>query len=140
MTLIPPNEVTQEDLNTWSSLTQQLAALKAQEMLLRMKIFRGKFPNPVEGTNTVPLAEGWVIKATYPIGRKPDLALLIARAQELREKGVPVDTLIKSVPEVVISEYRKITPEQRHLFDQILEIKPGSPQMEITLPKRASKA
>jgi hypothetical protein len=138
MTLIPPNEVTQEDLNEWSNLTQQLAALKSKEMLLRMKIFRGKFPNPVEGTNKVPLAAGWIIKATYPISRKPVLDLLIARAQELRENGVPVDSLIKSVPEVIIGEYRKLDDDKRHLFDQILEIKPGSPQLEITLPKRAT--
>jgi hypothetical protein len=138
MTAIPSNEVIQEDLNTWSTMTQQLSALKAQEMLLRMKIFKGMFPTPVEGTNKVPLSAGWILKATYPIGRKPQIDLLIARAAELREKGVPVDALIKSVPEVVIAQYRTLTDDQRHLFDQILEIKPGSPQLEITMPKRAT--
>ncbi|CAB4194449.1 hypothetical protein UFOVP1254_65 [uncultured Caudovirales phage] len=138
MTLIPPNEVTQADLDEWSNLTQQLAAIKAKEMLLRIKIFRAKFPNPVEGTNKFPLAAGWIIKATYPISRKPLVDLLIARAQELRNSGVPVDTLIKSTPELVVAEYRKLDDDKRHLFDQILEIKPGSPQLEITLPKRAT--
>lgn len=138
MTLIPPNEVTQADLDEWSNLTQQLAAIKAKEMLLRMKIFRAKFPNPVEGTNKFPLAAGWIIKATYPISRKPLVDLLVARAQLMRNLGIPVDALIKSVPELVTGEYRKLSDEQRHIFDQVLEIKPGSPQLEITLPKRAT--
>ena len=107
-------------------------------MLLRTKIFKGLFPNPVEGTNSVPLGtEGWQIKAKYPINRKPDVALLTARAQELREAGIPLDSVIRAVPELATGEYRKLTDEQRHLLDQVMEIKPGSPALEIVLPKRA---
>ncbi len=140
MTQIPANPVTQADLNEWSALHAQLSALKSAEMLLRMKIFKGLFDAPVEGTNTLPLGtEGWVIKAKYPINRKPDVALLVAKAQEMRELGIPVDSLIKSVPELVTTEYRKLSDEQRNVFDQILDIKPGSPALEIVLPKRAAK-
>ena len=140
MTAIPANAVTQADLDSWNQMQTQLAALKSAEMLLRIKIFKGLFPNPVEGTNSVPLGtEGWVIKAKYPITRKPDVALLTAKAAELRAAGVPVDSLIKSVPELVTTEYRKLTEEQTKLFDQILDIKPGSPALEIVLPKRAQK-
>lgn len=138
MTQIPANAVTQEDLNAWSEMQKQLGALKSAEMLLRTKIFKGLFPNPVEGTNSVPLGtEGWQIKAKYPINRKPDVALLTARAQELREAGIPLDSVIRAVPELATGEYRKLTDEQRHLLDQVMEIKPGSPALEIVLPKRA---
>lgn len=140
MTPIPENTVTQADMDEWYALQKQLAAVKAAEMLLRMKIFKHYFPAPVEGTNQVPLGtEGWVIKAKYPITRKPDVALLTAKAAELRAAGVPVDSLIKSVPELVTTEYRKLTEEQTKLFDQILDIKPGSPALEVVLPKRAQK-
>jgi hypothetical protein len=138
MTKIPENAVTQADLDAWSEMAQKLAALKIAEMLLRVKIFKGLFPNPVEGTNSVPLGtEGWQIKAKYPINRKPDVALLTARAQELREAGIPLDSVIRAVPELSTTEYRKLTDEQRHLLDQVMEIKPGSPSIEIVLPKRA---
>lgn len=138
MTAIPANAVTQEDLNQWSELQRQLGALKSAEMLLRIKIFKGLFPAPVEGTNSIPLGdEGWVIKAKYPINRKPDVALLTARAQELRDAGIVLEDVIRTVPELATGEYRKLTDEQRNLLDQVMEVKPGSPALEIVLPKRA---
>ena len=91
MAKIPANQVTQKDLDDWSKMQEQLASLKSQEILLRMKIFHGFFPTPIEGTNTAPLSAGWVIKATYPISRKPDVALLTAMAKELREAGIVSD-------------------------------------------------
>lgn len=138
MTAIPANAVTQADLDSWNQMQMQLAALKSAEMLLRTKIFKGLFPNPVEGTNSVPLGtEGWVIKAKYPITRKPDVALLTAKAAELREAGIVLEDVIRTIPELAAGEYRKLTDDQRHLLDQVLEIKPGSPSLEIVLPKRA---
>lgn len=138
MTAIPANAVTQDDLNQWSELQRQLGALKSAEMLLRIKIFKGLFPAPVEGTNSIPLGdEGWVIKAKYPINRKPDVALLTARAQELRDAGIVLEDVIRTVPELATGEYRKLTDEQRNLLDQVMEVKPGSPALEIVLPKRA---
>lgn len=138
MSAIPANAVTQEDLNAWSQLQKQLGDLKSAEMLLRTKIFKGLFPNPVEGTNSVPLGtEGWVIKAKYPINRKPDVALLTARAPELRAAGIVLEDVIRTIPELATGEYRKLTDEQRHLLDQVMEVKPGSPALEIVLPKRA---
>lgn len=140
MVAVPANMVTQEDLTTWSKMKEELNALKAAEMLLRVKIFKGMFPHPTEGTNTTPLQAGWVLKAGYPISRKPDTALLTSMAPMFREKGIPVDVLIRTVPELAIAEYRKLTKEQMHLFDQVLEIKPGSPSLEIMQPKRVAAA
>lgn len=138
MVQIPANAVTQEDLNSWSEMQQKLSALKSAEMLLRIKIFKGLFPSPVEGTNSVPLGtEGWVIKAKYPINRKPDVALLTARAPELRAAGIVLEDVIRTIPELSTTEYRKLTEEQQKLLDQVMEVKPGSPALEIVLPKRA---
>ena len=138
MSLIPANTVTQEDLNTWVQLSEKLSALKSAEALLRTKIFRGLFPKPIEGTNKVPLSAGWVLSATYPISRKPDLAMLVAKAQELRDAGIVIESVIKHTPELITSAYRTLSETQRHLMDQVMDIKPGSPQMELKLPKRAA--
>jgi hypothetical protein len=135
---IPENTVTQEDLNEWAAMSKQLGELKSKEMLLRMKIFNGLFIDPVEGTNSVPLGtEGWVIKAKYPINRKIDVALLTAHAPELRKAGIPVDSVVRTVPELAVSEYRKMPEELQKLFDTVMDVKPGSPSLEIVLPKRA---
>lgn len=138
MSKIPENTVTQADLNEWAVLNKQLGEMKSKEMLLRMKIFKGLFIDPVEGTNSVPLGtEGWVIKAKYPINRKIDVALLTARAPELRAAGIPVDSVVRTVPELAVAEYRKLSEDLQKLFDSVMEVKPGSPSLEIVLPKRA---
>lgn len=140
MAKIPENPVTQADLNAWSEMNKQLGLLKSQEMLLRTKIFKGLFPEPKEGTNSVPLGtEGWVIKAQHKITRTPDVALLTAKAAELREAGIPLDTVIRTIPELATGEYRKLTEEQQKLMDSVMTVKPGSPALEIVLPKRAQK-
>lgn len=128
--------VTQEDMNLWYELQRQLSDIKAQEMDLRKKIFGAKFPDPVEGTNTVPLSDGWVLKGQYKIDRKVDEALLVTLTPILKEKKINIKDLIKYTPELSIREYRALDEEQMKLFNQVLIIKPGSPAMEIVKPKR----
>jgi hypothetical protein len=129
-------QATQDDLNEWWRMSQELDKLKAEEMQLRKKIFATYFRAPVEGTNTVPLSAGWVLKAAYPITRKVDVPLLTNLGLELAKQGLPMDSLIKYKPELSVTDYRKLSDEQRKLLDQVLDIKPGSPQVEIVLPKR----
>lgn len=129
-------EVTQNDLNDWYLLQKQLAAIKDQELVLRKKIFVAWFKSPKEGTNNLPLTDGWVLKAVYPVNRKVDVPKLSVKRQDLQDAGLKLDDLIKYKPEVSVTEYKKLTDEQRKLFDEILEISPGTPQMEIVLPKR----
>jgi hypothetical protein len=135
---IPVEPVSQDDLTLWHSLTQELERVKTAELVLRKKIFAGMFTNPHEGTNTVPLSQGWVLKGQYKINRTVDVAMLTTHAAMLHEKGVPVDELLKYKPELVTAGYRNITDEQRLLFDIVLDIKIGTPSLEIVLPKRAT--
>ena len=143
MTQIPPNQVTAEDMATWYKLKDQLAKVKAAEMLMRLKIFHFYFPSPAEGTNTVEFdstADGrrWALKATYPITRKVDDSILSVATPYMREHGVPVDSLFVRKPELVIAQYRILTKEQLDLVDRVLDIKPGSPSMDIKEVKRSS--
>ncbi len=132
----PVEEATQEDLNEWYRLAQELDHIKAAEMLLRKKVYATYFKAPAEGTNKTPLTAGWVLKAQCIINRKPDKALLATHKADFEAHGIPVDALIEYKPELKISEYRKLTDEQRKEFDAVLDIKEGSPQLEIVLPKR----
>lgn len=139
MVELPENEVTQSDLETWYKLKDELKRVQAAEMLLRTKIFKGKFPNPEEGTNNYPLADGYVLKAVHVIYRTVDEPILNTLRKELEEKGIVVDDVIKWVPEVKIKNYKAMKPELKKFFEQCLTIKPGSPQMSIVLPAKNAK-
>jgi hypothetical protein len=145
MSVIPENDATQADLVAWFKLYDELASLKARESLLRGKIFKSFFKTPKEGTNNHELNDGTgaVLKGTYVINRAVDIgaldALKAAQAEAKQGSNVPklnFDQLIKWKPEVAVGEYRKLTEEERNLFDQCLVIKVGSPQLEITIPKK----
>lgn len=140
MAEVPVNQVTQADLDEWHRLSLELTKIKTSEMLLRMKIFNGVFINPKEGTNKFDLGGGFQLTATYPIDRKIDPAILASLAPELRTMGIRLDDLVKQKPELSISEYRKLTDEQRKEFDQAITAKPGSPQLKLEQPKRAAAA
>lgn len=139
MSEIPANAVTQDDLNEWYKLAAELKRVKAAEMLLRQKIFHAYFPAPKEGTNSHPLADGWVLKAKYPINREVDQGALAAYKEKFVEANINADALVQYKPELRLSAYRELTEEQRQLFDHALIVKPGSPALEIVLPAKAAK-
>jgi hypothetical protein len=138
--MIPPNETTGADIAAWYDASKKLQAAKANEMLLRMKVFNGMFTAPIEGTNTIKLPDvnglHYALKAVYPINRKIDEALLIVNTPMFHEKKISVDTLVKRTPELVIGEYRKLTAEEMKLFDSVMEIKPGTPSLKIEQVKK----
>lgn len=136
MSEIPKNEVTQADLETWYNLDKQIKDLKTHEVLLRRKIFNGLFAEPVEGTNNHKLPDGAVVKGKCVISRTIDIGALNALREEFAKAGINADSLIKYTPDLKVKEYRELTAEQQHLFDQALVIKEGMPGLEIVIPKR----
>lgn len=131
-----PEAISQAELEEWYKLQDQLRVIKDREMELRKKIFMSCFPTPVEGTNSLPLDGGFVIKGKHVITRKPMMELINLAAEEIRASGVVLESLIKWDPSLVLSEYRKLNNDQRYEVDKCLEIKAGSPGLEIVQPKR----
>jgi len=144
MVLIPEREVTHQHLKEWYALKQQLDELKGKEVVLRQFIVAGLFPDPVEGVNTHPLNDGTgaVAKATHVINRSVQVEPLEELRKSLEsDNNLPkldLDKLVRWKPEVATKEYRTLTDEERHLFDQVLVIKPGMPGFEIMIPKKGS--
>jgi hypothetical protein len=159
---IPENKATMEDVAEWYKLTEELAKLKSKEALLRPRIYRTFFANPVEGTNTFVLPDQYCLKAVRKIDRKVDEPVMFAfRAPEVvdgvptnqskfEKLGVKADELFKPKYELVTSEYRKYQKaaatgdekaiEALKLIDQVLIIKDGMPQLDIAPPStRAAK-
>ena len=137
MSLIPQNPVTQNDLVEWYNLKVQLKAMKAladKEMLLRKKIFGGLFPKPTEGVNAHTMPDGYIVKGTYKIDRKIEIAVLKSCTESFIERGVSPDSLVEYKPELCLSAYRKLTEEQAAIFDECLIIKPASPELVIVPP------
>lgn len=128
---IPKDAVTYNDILQWQESVKQLAAIKAKEMLLRKRIFDGIFVNPIEGTMRLRISDNQELVAVNKISRSIDEAVLSSLIRPFHEKGIPVDSLLKYKPELVINEYRKLPDDQRKFFDNALVIKPGSPSMKV---------
>ena len=140
MVAIPANTATQADLEQWFMLADQLKKIKAEEMVLRQRIFDTYFPAPMEGTNTATLPDGFALKGKYTVNREVDIAAFTANRAYFQETGIPMDSMVQFKPSLVLSAYRTLTAEQAQLFDQCLIVKPGSPALEIVQPKKAAKA
>ncbi len=145
MVTIP--KVTTQDLQQWYKLQQKLGKLKSEEAMLRARIFSDLFPDPVEGTNNYDINDGTgaVLKATHVINRNIDMGSLEALDKAIRTPDanlpkLPLRKLVEWKPSLVLKEYRSLTEEERHVFDQCLIIKEGSPQMKIEIPKRAKRS
>lgn len=156
MSEIPSDILTPQEVFEWYEVTEQLSKLKQKEGLLRARVWRHLVPVPSEGTNTVELAanpifagidtQGFVFKGQHKINRDIDEAALQVLGPKFLERTIdgkpaplPLASLVKWKPELVLREYRKLTTEETHDFDQVLIVKPGSPQCEIVLPASAKK-
>lgn len=126
----------QEEINEWYVVQQRLAVDSVREMELRKKIFGTFFTEPKEGVNTFPMTDGYVMKGTYKINRKILVADLDLWLPDFQQAKLPIDALIERKPSLNASAYKKLEKEAQELFDNVLEIKPGAPTLEIVKPKK----
>lgn len=137
-TTIPTNTATMEDVARWYALNDELKAKKIEEMALRKRIFETYFPNAVEGTNKYELPDGFQMKGKRVISRDIDKGSLqaLASSDVFTQHGINADELVEWKPALKLLAYRKLTPEQAEVFDQVLVVKDGAPSIEIILPKK----
>ena len=132
-------DILQNQLSEWWLTTQELKVVKATESTLRKDVFEKAFPNPVEGTNKINLGSGWQLKATYGYNRKVIPDMLFENTEQLINLEVPIDMLVKYKPEISVTIYKLLTDEQKKLFDQCIMVTPGSPSLEVVMPKTGKK-
>lgn len=128
--------VNQKDFDRWYIMQQQLKDLKEEEAALRLKIYKAAFPEAHEGTNSLQLTEGFVLKAKVTINRNVDIAAFEALKPKLLEEHIKVDQLVRFKPDLGVTYYKTLDEEERNLVDQFLIIKEGSPALEVVKPKR----
>lgn len=140
-----------EKLAHWYNLKKQLSDIKAAESKLRRELFAFMFKDPVEGSNKFDLQDGYEVRATHVIDRTPKKELM-EEFQQLVDRSrnpppgcndiltpeelavwdtVKLEELLRWKPELSVSAYRKLTPAQLNLFDRLLVIKEGSPQLDV---------
>lgn len=140
MDTIPANDdVTEKDLADWFVAQRELAAAKSKEALLRSRCFRGFFTNCLtevkEGVNSYDLSDGSILKGTRVVNRTVLKELIDAHKETFEKANIKIDDLIRWKPELKVGDYKKLTAEEQKIVDQILEIKDGSPSMEIKAGK-----
>jgi hypothetical protein len=120
----------------WENLKAQLQAIKEQEASFRLGLFNGAFPNPTEGTNEYNLPDGRIIKGVHKLNRSLDEDKLpkVLKKLKMARKDAPIKTSVS----LDLSAYRDLDDEDRVIFDECLEIKPGLPTLEIVASAQAT--
>ncbi len=131
-----PGERYMQILAEWQDDKRKLAFYKEREKENRLTLFAGTFPNPKEGTQSFKLADGRTVKAQYKINRKVDEAALPATLARMRELGVAnADALVTYKPSLAKREWNTLSPENKLVFSDAIIATPGTPTLEVELPK-----
>lgn len=122
-------------LYEWYEIQEKLADLKDKEAKLRKEVFASFFPNPIEGTNTVPLDDGWVLKGVHKLNRKVNEEELVNVAKRKGMEDVIKNT-INYKPSLALTEYKNLPENFRKILDNAIVTTPGTPSLKVVLPKR----
>lgn len=142
-------------LLAWKTAQETLSAAKEREMELREGV--GEFVFPValrkSGVNNHELGNGYVLKLGHKLNynlvgkpettdRNADIETALERIEALGNEGAFLaDRLVKWKPELSVSEYKELDVSNpthkaiKAIIDEVLEIKPGAPSLEIKEPK-----
>ena len=131
---------------SWLSAKKSLDDAKAAEMTLRETLVETYSDKRESGTENIP-ANGGNIKIVSAIEykcidpsvtdqrqgnkRKAVDEALRAIAALSPEGGFIAERLIKWVPELSVSEYKKLNAQQKALIDRVIETKPKAPQVSF---------
>lgn len=125
-------------LNAWTLYQAKVAEAKQvldTEREMRQELVKLFFPSPKEGTNYLPLDEGWRLKLIYPMNRKVDPAAILPVIAELRAMGAPADALIDWEPKVNAAILKTLDDNAKMVLSQAVTTKPGSVSLELCAPK-----
>lgn len=129
----------------WREAQAALRDLKVKESVLRDAVLKAVFKDEttpgqvLAGTSKVEIGYGYGLKAgftlTYKIKKAADdtynnvVIALGSLPRQIAEK------LVRWTPDLSMSVYKTLTPEQRTIIDTVLEIKQGSSSLEMIEPK-----
>ncbi len=135
-----------EVLSQWENAKRQLDYWKAEEMRLRVQYADlVKDESKIGSTQTIELANDYKAKLKIPqnYGLIKDNDA-INEALDAIENRTPqgkllAERLVKWKPELSKSEYDKLPEEDKKLFAPVVEVKEGTPTLEIVEPPKKKK-
>lgn len=128
-------------LEAWHKLVADLAFLVSKEMEMRKAIAERYFKDCEEGTNTMILDYGKVLKADIKINRSVDEAQLEALKTDAHNTGktsllMQIDALFAYKPNLRVGEWKELDNKDRKKFAAVVTEKPGAPSLKIETPAR----
>lgn len=135
-------------LDTWQEAKKALDAAKAAEAAARnevVKLFSEKASDPMaEGTENIATGVG-TVKFKHTLNYKLDTSndgdkldkVLDAIEKSMEGGNIIAERLVKWKPELSISEYRLLSPENKKRIDAVLTVTPGAKSVEIVPIKGA---
>ena len=120
----------------WYALSNRISELKAIELELRSEICESLFRVRKEGTNTVALKDGYVIKCKQTYTRSIDDSVLSQILPDLIERDLDIQEIVDYKPSLKTASYRKMNETTQLIFDQCLTMRPSMPSIEVVKPKR----
>jgi hypothetical protein len=119
-------------LQLWYTEKGELKEAKSHEHMERVALADFYFKDPVEGTNRLDLGGGFDLKLQYGMTYSVDEpAVSAVTAAQIKKLKLPWDDLFVYKPTLSKSTYNELTLEQKKFVDQLLDIKPGSPALDI---------
>lgn len=134
-------------LKAWDDAKNVLERAKATEMDIRKAVFGYCFPQPKEGVNRIPLANGFALKASHKvntniIASNDEVDKAEDAAAQLGNEGTFLfERIITWEAKFSKAEFKKLDPSSvvhigvKKLIEALIEDKPGSPTLEIEAPK-----
>lgn len=137
-----------ELLAEWEATKQALEVAKNNEMVLRTRVVAFSFnPNQRSGTERIPLANGYELKAVKKVNYnfikdekgKTNKAAIDAALSQI-EKTIPhgeliAERLIKWTPDLSLTEYKELPAAAKAIIDAVIVTTDGAPTLEIVPPK-----
>jgi hypothetical protein len=124
-------------IQEWQRSKNTLELAKSCESQLREKVVAAFVPEVKEGATTVKFA-GVTVKVTGKVNRTLDEAALEAVMPQLPERYRVVGhegSLISYSAKFSLDVYRKMSDEERKIFEQALTIKDGATALEVIIAK-----
>lgn len=141
LTLVELSRMSREEVFVlWHNTLPQVEeakALIAYEQLLRKHVFDNYFHTFHEGTNALDFSDGSRLRGVVQFRREVNREVLINIGQQLRDMGLPVDSIVRWKPELDTTAYKAL-PEgpALDLLNSAIVTKPGLPALELYTPKR----
>jgi hypothetical protein len=134
--------VTQNNMITWRAIAADLSRLQELELQYRNAIipYCGFDAYKEEGSQTVSLGEGYKLELDRPIyySVKGEQDVIMALINLVHENDpMAAIGLLRWKPEISVTQYRKLTDEQKRIIAPILDIKPGQASLKVVLPKES---